>query len=489
MSAWEQARLVRRGDVTAVELADAAIAGIEAVDGRLNAVVFERYERARLEAASIRPGDDRPLAGVPIVVKDLDGMLAGEPYGAGVGFLADGGYVPTESSMLFQRLVDAGAVIVAKTNTPELGLVPSTEPASTGPTRNPWDLDRSPAGSSGGSAALVAAGAVSIGHAGDGGGSIRLPASVCGLVGLKPSRGLVPNHPDVDPWGGLVGRLAVTRTVRDTALVLDVVAATDRLAAPIFGHDARSFVDRLGEPGRLRIGVAVAAPDGSPVDPAVAAVTLDVATALAELGHGVDEVDIATIADPAAGERRLGAFMTAFAVWTRATLVDLARRSGRHVTVDGVEPHTWAMYESAAAIDGVTFLDAVETLHMLGRDARRWWDGPYDVLLTPTCPERPWPLGQFRSTGDDPLAPLVRSAPIVAFAIPFNISGQPALSVPGGEVDGLPVGVQLVGRWGADASLLTVGAQLEQARPWAHRVPAVNVGRSGSGTTSSARQP
>ncbi|MFZ2346052.1 MAG: amidase, partial [Candidatus Microthrix parvicella] len=227
MDAIAQRNAISSHDLSSVEAVEAAIAGARAVNPALNCIVHERYERALDEAATAdaaAPDQRGPLHGVPVVVKDLDGTLADEPYWAGSNYLKRLGYVATETSLLFRRLIDSGAIIIAKTNTPELGLVPSTEPVSVGPCRNPYDLTRSPAGSSGGSAAAVAAGVVAIGHAGDGGGSIRLPASNCGLVGLKPSRDLVPTFPDIDPWGGLVARLGVTRTVADTALLVDVLA-------------------------------------------------------------------------------------------------------------------------------------------------------------------------------------------------------------------------------------------------------------------------
>ncbi len=472
LDATAQADLVRTGAATPSDLVDAAIGGSESVNPRLNAIIHERYDRASAEARSGRPSG--PLAGVPIVVKDLDGALAGEPYHAGTQFLRDAGYEADHTSLLIQRYLDAGAIVVGKTNTPELGLVPSTEPVSTGPTRNPWDERRSASGSSGGSAAAVAAGVVAIGHAGDGGGSIRLPASVCGLVGLKPSRGLVSNHPDIDPWGGLVSRLAVTRTVRDTALVLDVACGPDPLDAPILGRPAR-FVASLGvAPHPCRIGLVVDC-GAEAVDPECAAAVRATGLALEQAGHHVEERTLASILDPE--QDPTGPFLTAFAVWTRTVLLDLARRSGVAVTAEGVEAHTWSLFEGAAAIDAASYASAVDQLHVIGRGIRNAWDRELDVLITPTCPDRPWPLGGFSSTPDDPVGPLLRASRTVAFTAPFNISGQPAISVPALVADGLPIGVQMVGGWGADDVLLGLAAHLEVARPWHDRVPGVHVGR------------
>ena len=223
LDATDQAELVRRGEASPIELVDAAIARIEGLNDELNAVIHPLFDRARAAAGGALP--DGPFRGVPIVVKDLDGKLAGEPYHAGNRLLKALSYTPTETSHLFAKLEAAGFVIVGKANTPELGLMPSTEPQAYGPTHNPWDTTRTPGGSSGGSAAAVASGMVPLAHAGDGGGSIRIPASMCGLFGLKPSRGRISLGPDdSEPWGGLVMRHVVTRSVRDSAAVLDVLA-------------------------------------------------------------------------------------------------------------------------------------------------------------------------------------------------------------------------------------------------------------------------
>ncbi|MCX7621985.1 MAG: amidase, partial [Acidimicrobiales bacterium] len=222
LDAVAQAELVRTGQVKPVELVDAAIARIEQHNPTLNAVIHPRFERAREEAEQART--DAPLAGVPMVVKDLDGFLAGEPFHAGMRALKEQGFIAPHDSYLMTKFKQAGLIIVGKTNTPELGLLPTTEPEAYGPTRNPWDVSRSTGGSSGGSAAAVAARLVPLGHAGDGGGSIRIPASECGLVGLLPSRGRHSLGPEAgESWGGLVRRLVVTRSVRDAATLLDVV--------------------------------------------------------------------------------------------------------------------------------------------------------------------------------------------------------------------------------------------------------------------------
>lgn len=471
----EQARMVADGEATSAELVGAAIAAAEALNPTLNAIIHPRYEKAMDEAAAVDSGATRgaPLAGVPIVVKDLDGVLEGEPYHAGSSLMKEAGYVATETSVLLQRFIDAGAIIIGKTNTPELGLVPSTEPIAYGPAHNPWDLERSPAGSSGGSAAAVAAGIVGLGHAGDGGGSIRLPASVCGLVGLKPSRGVVPTYPDIEPWGGLVARLAVTRTVRDTALALDAVAGPDPLdgyhAKPDHLGQYRSLLDAV--PGRLRIGTMVTSPDGAAVDPRIVEIVQRTAAVLAELGHDVTDESPAELSDGDYFAAVLGDFLNVYPVWVADSVAGLESLAGTAATPSNVEAHTWALVDAGRGTSGTAFWASLDRLMRAGRQLRKWWSGEHDLLLTPTICELPWTLGQFGPAEDNPMAAVFRSAAVVSFMTPFNISGQPAISVPVGEVDGLPVGIQLVAGWGREDQLLQVARQLEQAMPWADRRP------------------
>jgi amidase len=481
MDALSQVAAIRDGSLSSVEAVEAAIAGAQAVDPSLNCIVHERYDRARAEAAAAdgAPAGERgPLHGVPIVVKDLDGTLAGEPYWAGSNYLKRLGYVATETSILFQRLIDAGAIIIAKTNTPELGLVPSTEPTSVGPCHNPWDLDRSPGGSSGGSAAAVSAGVVALGHAGDGGGSIRIPASNCGLVGLKPSRDLVPTYPDIDPWGGLVARLGVTRTVADTALLLDVLAGPDNLASPQVRTDrAVSYLASLDGPvGPMRIAWTSAVPGGGTIDPAVAQTVATTAELLADAGHDVVEATPSILTDEAYYGQVIGWFLDAFSVWVRRSVDELEALGGEPVGEGDVEAHTWALRAAGGDVPAHRFAEAVDGLMRVGREVRAFLEKqPYDVLLTPVCPEVPWPLGGFGPEADNPMAAVMRSAALVTYASPFNISGQPAISLPVAVTDGLPIGAQLVGRWGRDDQLLALGAQLEERLGWQHRRPPTHV--------------
>jgi amidase len=470
LDATDQAALVRSGEVTAVELVQAAIDRAEAVNGSVNAIIHERYERALAEAED--PVDGAPFAGVPFVLKDLDGLQAGEPYHGGTRFLKDHGYVATTDSELTARFRAAGLIVIGRTNTPELGLVTTTEPEAYGPTRNPWDLDRSTGGSSGGSAAAVASGIVPMGHAGDGGGSIRIPACECGLVGLKPSRGRITVGPEAgESWAGLVSRLAVTHTVRDTAALLDAVhgpGVGDPYWAP---PPARPYVDELtADPGSLRIGWVAQLPDGSfESDPQVVAATEATAALLESLGHRVEQAHPAAFGTP----EPVAHFLVAYTAWVARELDHLSELVGAPLDEGGFEAGTWAIAESGRSVTASQYLAAVEGLHAVTREAVAWWevDG-FDLLLTPTLPELPPTIGEFAATPDNPLAGLFRSTPIAGFTAPINITGQPAVSLPlHHSSEGLPIGMQFVAAPAREDVLLRVAAQLEAAAPWADRRP------------------
>lgn len=476
LDAVAQAALVRDGEASPLELVDAAIARIEAINPQLNAVIHERFERARAEAAGPLP--DGPFRGVPMVVKDLDGMTEGDPYHAGTNHLKRLGYVADHDSYLQAKFKQAGLIVVGKTNTPELGLVVTTEPEAHGPTRNPWNPAHSTGGSSGGSAAAVASGMVPIGHAGDGGGSIRIPASECGLVGLFPSRGRHSIGPEQgEAWGGLVRRLAVTRSVRDAAVALDAVAGWmpgDPYTAPA---PTRPFADEVGiEPARLRIGIRTQPGDSSVVThPDCVAAAEHVGALLASLGHDVSPAQHELLDDEAAQTEFTGHFINAFAVWTATELEDLAVLSGEPVTEDGVEAGTWALAEMGRQVSGVQFQQALDHFSVFTRRMEQWWADGNDLLLTPTITEPPPELGQFATTPENPLNGLFRASPIVQFTVPFNVSGQPAISLPLFWNDaGLPIGVQLVAAYGREDLLVQVAAQLEAAQPWADRIPPIH---------------
>jgi amidase len=473
LDATAQAELVRQRKASPRELVDAAIARIERVNPRLNAVVIQRFEKARAEAAA--PDlPDGPFRGVPFLLKDLICHSAGDPYHAGMRLLRELGWVEHYDTHLAARFRAAGFVFVGRTNVPELGPAPTTEPLAYGPTRNPWDTSRSPGGSSGGSAAAVAAGLVPVAHANDGGGSIRIPSSECGLVGLKPSRGRTSLGPEVgEGWGGLSVEHVVTRSVRDTAAVLDAVAGYlpgDPYTAP---PPARPFRAEVGAPpGRLRVGLLVKAPAGqADVHPECATATRETARLLASLGHRVEESFPAALAD---GE----VARAAVTVITAATARDLAywsERTGRKIGPADVEPMTWAIAELGRRVSASDYLQAIDYLHAHTRLVAAWWAEGFDLLLTPTLPEPPPRLGEFDPAPDDPLRGFTRGGAFVTFTMPFNITGQPAISLPlHWSADGLPIGVQLGAGYGREDLLLRVAAQLEEARPWSGRRPSVH---------------
>lgn len=466
LDATAQAELVRSGEASATELVDAAIARIEAIDGELNAVVMRRFDKARVEA----PGASGPFAGVPFLTKDLRCATAGEPQTEGMAFLKHAGWRAQRSAHLAERFRAAGLVNLGRTNSPELGLVPTTEPVAWGPTRNPWDPARSPGGSSGGSAAAVAAGLVPCAHASDGGGSIRIPASACGLVGLKTSRGRVPVGPGAGELTGFLSvQFVVTRTVRDAAALLDAVAGPavgDPLIAPA---PERPFTESALTPARaLRIGLMTRTPgDRHPVDPECVAATERAAKLLEGAGHAVDVGHPPALDDPAWALL----FGTVWGVNAATALAAWGDAAGRPVGEDEVEPATWAMAEIGRGVDAVQFVQAVNGIQEWGRAMAAWWSD-HDVLLTPTLAEPPVPLGTFAATRAEPWKGSIRAGAFTPFTPPFNLTGQPAVSVPLHETaGGLPVGIHLVAAYGREDVLLGLAAELETAAPWADRRP------------------
>lgn len=465
LDATAQAELVRRGEVTARELVEAAIARMERLNPALNAVVTPMYELARAAAAGPLP--DGPFAGVPFLLKDLGAAYAGVRWTSGSAFLRD--FVPDEDSELVARLKRAGLIIVGRTNTPEFGLRATTEPALFGACHNPWDLSRTPGGSSGGSAAAVAAGLVPMAHANDGGGSIRIPASCCGLFGLKPTRARNPLGPDFGDAGwNLAVEHAVTRSVRDSAALLDATAGprAGDLGAPYWApRPARPFLQEVGaDPGRLRIAFTSAAPIDVPVHPDCAAAVRDAAALCAELGHEV--VEAAPAID---GPTWAEAFTTAFSAGCAATVDRWALRIGRTPTAEDFEPFTWALQQKGRGYSAAGYIHAQQRLQLGALEVARFFRD-YDLWLTPTLAEPPVPLGTFDPSPEDPLRSFDRGMEFCPFTPIANVTGQPAMSVPlFWNAEGLPVGSHFLARFGHEATLFRLAAQLEAARPWAGR--------------------
>jgi amidase len=451
-----------------------AISRIEAANPRLNAVVHDRFERALAEADAVEVS--APFAGVPFLYKDIGAFEAGERVTLGMRLLRDRDMVAPFGSVFADRIRAAGFIPLGRTNTPELGLCAATEPQAFGATHNPWDLSRGAGGSSGGAAAAVAGGLVPVAHGNDGGGSIRIPAAACGLVGLKPSRGRISWGPVLwEADGGLAVEGVLTRTVRDTAALLDVLAGPfpgDPYAAP---PSAGPWIEDAGrDPGRLRIGVQDQAPgDAWPTDQACGEAVRRCAAALEELGHAVEEGAPPAIRD--------GSFAAGWHDWwavtaAAGTIAAVEAVAGTPIGADDVEPMTWALAERGRAISAVEFVQRRDELGALARMSGAWWGEGFDLLLTPTVQAPAPALGTLME--GDPTTLLERQLgwfPLTPFA---NVSGQPAISLPvHSSADGLPVGVQLVAALGREDMLIGVAAQLERALPWPGVAPAFAAGR------------
>jgi amidase len=474
LDATAQAELVRRREVTPRELVDAAINRLERLNPQLNAVILPALEQARTRAAAADLPSG-PFRGVPFLMKDLGGPEAGRPYCGGMRALKDAGWVERQNGYITESFCAAGLISLGRTNTPELGLLPTTEPEAFGPTRNPWNPDHSAGGSSGGSAAAVAAGIVPAAHASDGGGSIRIPASTCGLVGLKPTRGRNSFGPALgERWNGFSVEFALTRTVRDAAALLDVTAGPmpgdPYFAAP----PPLGFADVLAAPPpHLRIGVMRDVPPdrGFVMDPECAAAIERAARCLVELGNSVEESYPAAMDDL----NVMVQFINVISANTARALDVCGERIGRSLTAADAEPLTWAVAERGRRIGAAGLLASLEYVHAFSRRLAAWWHDGFDLLLTPTSAAPPPKLGVVSSTPEEPFRAFVRSAPYGAFTSPFNMSGQPAISLPlHWTADGLPVGVQLAAAYGREDLLLQIAAQLELAAPWKNRRPKIH---------------
>lgn len=482
------AALVRRKEITSLELMEAAIERIETLNPRLNAVIHPLYGKAR-ERAREAPGEG-PFAGVPFLLKDLLAALAGEPMACGSRFLR--GWRPPYHSEMVRRFLKAGVIVLGKTNTPELGLVPTTEPEAFGPTRNPWNPACTPGGSSGGSAAAVASRMVPMASGGDGGGSIRIPAACCGVFGLKPSRGLNPTGPiEGDLWNGLLAEHVLTRSVRDSAAMLDATCGPDAGCAYFTPPPQRPFLDEVeAPPGKLRIAysgecrISSAAPH-----PDCLAALEDAVGLVRELGH--EPVEAAPDIDGPAFSRAM-LLMIMGEVW--ADIRDAEGAVGRRARAGDFEDATWLLRTLGNAFSAGEYAAALRVLKRTARKVAAFLEG-YDIWLTPTLASPPVPLGALLPKGAErivqhvaarlslgrlirALGPVDRTADQIFAFIPytplFNATGQPSMSVPLYWNDqGLPIGVMFTAPLGRDATLFRLAGELEKARPWARRRPPV----------------
>jgi amidase len=479
------AELVRKKEVAPVELVEEAVRRIEALNPRLNAVIHKMYEYARTAAQGPLP--EGPFAGVPFLLKDLVAACANEPLRKGCRFLS--GYVADHDTELVARFKRAGVIILGKTSVPEFGLTPVTEPSLFGPCRNPWDPTRTPGGSSGGSAAAVAARMVPLAHGNDGAGSIRIPASCCGLFGLKPSRGRTPTGPDYgDLWAGFAIEHVLTRTVRDSAAMLDATAGPDVGASYVAPPPAQPFLEEVGaSPGRLRIAFTSKPLLGTNVDADCRKGLEETVKLLEGLGH--EMVEAAPDID---GQVFVRAFVTAICGEVRADIEEAEALVGRRATRNDFEPATWAFGLIGRWTSSAESVRCLRHLQGCARRIGRFFEG-YDLLLTPTLARPPIEVGTLGLKPSESILlgvvnrmnagwilSALRAADLSArrtfdfmpYTPPFNVTGQPAMSVPlHWNEAGLPIGMHFVGRYGQEATLLRLAGQLEQARPWFDRAP------------------
>jgi amidase len=484
------AELVRKREVSPRELAQTAIERIDALNPRLNAVIHTLYDDA-LKAADAPPASGA-FAGVPFLIKDLLSWYAGEPIRSGSRILES--FIAPHDSEIVRRYRRSGVIILGKTNTPEFGLTPFTEPELFGPTHNPWDLTRTSGGSSGGSAAAVAAGMVPLAGGGDGGGSIRIPASCCGIFGLKPTRGRTPTGPiEGELWEGAAIEHVLTRSVRDSAAMLDAIAGPEAGEPYGIAPPTRRFLDEVTtDPGRLRIAFTDRPLLGNHMDPDCVAALHDTVKLLESLGHTVVEAS-----PPLERDEFLRAFLLMVCAQSAADLVDAEAATGQRASPSNVEISTWALALLGRSYTAGEMAHARRQLERAARAVGRWFDGyEIDVLVTPTLTTPPFIIGALQPPPHEMAAMKVlgrlRAGSIMRvagalekaakrvfdwIACPpvFNVTGQPAMSVPlAWNAAGLPIGMHFAGRFGDEATLFRLAGQLEVARPWFGRRP--NVG-------------
>lgn len=465
LDATAMAALVRAGEVSPMELVDDAISRVESVNGQLNAVIIEMFEHARAVAA--QPLSDAAFCGVPFLMKDFAAEIAGFPFYEGSRFLE--GYTPQTNSLIYDRFCAAGLITIGKTNLPEFAIGVTTEPQRFGATHNPWDLSRTPGGSSGGAAAAVAARVVPMAHGNDVGGSIRIPASACGLVGLKPSRGrtsLAPHYGDV--LAGYFVELGLTRSVRDCAGLLDAVAGPgigEPYLAPV---PAEAYVQAITRPpGRLRIGFSTVTPLGDPLDAECVAAIENTARLCESLGHEVREA--APQFDAMELWTKYTTLLASLVAWMMA---DWARRVGKTPQASDFEEFVWAFSERGRGLSAADYLLAMQDVQAQIRALSLFYED-HDLWLTTTLGQPPVPLGTLVYTGD-PFELRRRMAKFSPYTYLSNATGQPAISLPlAWSEAGLPIGLHFTARMGREDVLLQLAAQLEQAQPWANNKPPV----------------
>jgi amidase len=465
--AISHAELVKNGEYTSEEMVEIYIENIEKLNPKLNAVISKTYENARSITSNKNP--EAPFYGVPTLIKDnVD--VAGSSTTNASKLLVD--YIPTEDSEIVKRIKKAGFIILGRTNMPEFGILCTTEPNLYGPTHNPWDPTKTPGGSSGGAAAAVASNMIPIAHGNDGGGSIRIPSSCCGLFGLKPSRGRNPHSVE---WGEIGNKLAVnhmiTKSVRDSAALLDLLSGPTHGQLYNTSPPKNTFLKEAGtSPGKLSIAYMDESFRGGPVDPICVNIVQETADLCIELGHKVNYVK------PPLDDRKYSRpFNILWALMFYSLLEQLSNQLDVQIDTDIVEPQTFGMYSSGKRIKALDYLNATQQLQETTKTFSLFMKD-YDLLLTPTLAEPPAPLGSFKSTVEEPMKGPLRCALFTPFTSFVNALGVPAISVPlHWSNDRLPLGSQFIGKYGDEATLLRLGSQLEKTKPWIGERPQISI--------------
>ena len=473
LDATAQAELVKKGEITPLELVDAAIARVEEINPKINAVIHHNFDRARAQAQADLP--DGPFQGVPFLLKDLGGgNFKGDPNFWGTRFLKDADFRSASTAYIVEKFLSAGLIVIGRTNAPELGAWLTTEPESYGPSRNPWDLNHSTGGSSGGSAAAVAAQMVPMAHASDGGGSIRIPASECGVVGLKPTRGRISLGPDIgESWAGMVTEFSETRTVRDAAALLDCVQGSMPGDPYTVIKPKRPYCEELDrDPEALKVGIIRDLDNVEIKTPCKNAVE-SVAKVMTDLGHLVEE----SCPKPFVSSEfpDLQTSIIHIISSNQAYLIsEFSQAIGREIGSEDMDCDNWAVTELGRTVTATQYLSAVDMVHRFNRQMAYWWEDGYDLLITPTIPEPPPQIGALIPDPNEPLKGFMRSSLLIPFTIPFNLTGQPAISLPLCQTDeGLPLGIQMVAAFGREDILFRVASQMEAAMPWDDRKPQI----------------
>jgi amidase len=470
LDATAQAELVSTGEATPEELVEAAISRAEAVNPQINAVILPLYEEARLTASGDLP--DGPFRGVPFLFKDLGTALEGQPLHSGTRVLKEIDFRAPFDSSLGAKFREAGLVTIGKTNTPEFGILPTTEPAIYGATRNPWDLDRSAGGSSGGSGAAVAAGIVPIAHASDGGGSIRIPASANGLVGLKPSRARISLSPYAgDSMSGLTTEFILAHSIRDVSTMLDWVHGPEPGDPYAAMPPTRPYADEIAsEAAPMTIALLTESLTGEDLSPEVVEAARRTASDLEALGHNIVEPKLPLLGD---SDALYQTFITRWAAGMAETANTLGFVIGRELRADDVEPLTWSLIERGRTQSAADYLFAVRQHQAMARMIAAVYEEGIDLMMTPTLADVPPLLGTYDDSGPDPMSAMEFARRIATFTGAFNATGQPAISLPlQHSPGGLPIGIQLVAPIWREDLLIRVAAQLERAHPWSGRKPA-----------------